>query len=125
MPFSLSKDIDSSLVEFIIDNSLANQEQITPFQGNEGKVVESIVSGNLVSEEQIAQSFSSAYGLKKININDESVNGKELADRVPNDFITQYRIIPIQSNPNQITAFFVRILLLFPYVSNMLDRFIL
>ncbi len=97
----LPKETDKITADFLIKSSLINQDQLkqasTLNDAISCGIVPALIDMGFVTEDQIADSFCSTYGMQRSKVKLSNLKTRPLFDRMNDQFIIKSRIVPIDS----------------------------
>lgn len=97
----LPKQTDRLLADFLSKNSFVESEQFSEAtslaNAMDSGVISSLLEMGFISEDQIAESFATNYGLNRSKAKLSELKNRPMSEKITDQFILQNRVVPIDA----------------------------
>ena len=102
----LPKETDKLTADFILKAGLVNEEQLRQASTLNDAIscglVSALIDMGFVSEDQIANSFGSTYGLQRSSAKLSNLKTRPLIEKLNDQFIIKSRVVPVDSSGDKV-----------------------
>jgi type IV pilus assembly protein PilB len=102
----LPKETDKLTADFIVKSGLVSEEQLKHAQNlNEAMgsgVVSTMIDMGFVTEEQIASTFCTTYGLERSKVTLSTLKNRPLFDKLNDQYVIKSRVVPVDSTGDKV-----------------------